>query len=53
VPFLDLLPFVKELTPNSLWGIANRRASDRIATDRFAVAIETALLQSFPHLLRH
>lgn len=52
VPFLDLTPSIGGLAPSSLWVSPTDAHPNRIATDRFADAIEDALLQSFPQLLR-
>jgi lysophospholipase L1-like esterase len=52
VPFLDLSPSIVGLDPSSLWVSPTDAHPNRIATERFAGAIEDALLQSFPRLLR-
>lgn len=52
VPFLDLSPSIGGLDPSSLWVSPTDAHPNRIATERFANAIEEALLQSFPQLLR-
>jgi lysophospholipase L1-like esterase len=52
VPFLDLLPFIAERNPSSLWVSPTDAHPNRIATEEFADAIDQALLQSFPGLMQ-
>jgi lysophospholipase L1-like esterase len=50
VPFLDLLPSIRELAPSSLWVSPTDAHPNRIANERFAAAIAGTLQQAFPEM---